>query len=201
MGETIFAQATARGRAGVAVVRVSGPKALEAVALLAGGIAPDRTATVRWLSDPRSGERLDQALLLGFAGPHSFTGEDVAELQLHGSPAAVGGVLDALGAVEGLRLAEPGEFTRRALLNGRLDLSQVEGLGDLLAAETAGQRRQAVAVMGGALGRLAAAWGWSADPGAGLCRGDDRLRRRGIAGPAARRGSPGPLGNPRGDAA
>ena len=96
--------------------------------------------------------------MIAFPGPGSFTGEDVAELQLHGGPAVSRAVLAALGGLAGLRPAEPGEFTRRALLNGRLDLAQVEGLGDLLAAETAGQRRQALALMDGALSRLAAGW-------------------------------------------
>ncbi len=159
MGDTIFAQASARGRAGVAVVRISGPEALGAARALAGSIGAPRTAVVRWLRDPATGERLDQALVIGFPAPASFTGEDVAELQVHGSPAVGRAVLAALGRLPGLRLAEPGEFTRRALLNGRLDLAQVEGLGDLLAAETAVQRRQALALMDGALSRLAAGWG------------------------------------------
>ena len=113
---------------------------------------------MRWLRDPATGVRLDQAVVVGFPGPGSFTGEDVVELQVHGSPAVCRSVLAALGAMDGLRVAEPGEFTRRALLNGRLDLAQVEGLGDLLAAETAAQQRQALDLMGGALSRLAQGW-------------------------------------------
>jgi tRNA modification GTPase len=158
MVDTIFAQATAPGRAGIAVVRLSGPRAFEAAAVLAGPIGAARTASLRWLVDPASGEPLDQALLLPFAGPASFTGEDVVELHLHGSPAVVRSVLAALASAPGLRSAEPGEFTRRALLNDRLDLGQVEGLGDLIAAETAAQRRQAVNLMRGALTRLAEGW-------------------------------------------
>jgi tRNA modification GTPase len=158
MIDTIFAQATGPGRSGIAVIRISGPLALDAAAALAGVRAPDRTATLCWLRDPGTGERLDQALVLTFAGPRSFTGENLAELHLHGSPAVIRSVLDALGTMPGLRAAEPGEFTRRALMNGRLDLPQVEGLADLLAAETAAQQRQAVAVIGGALTRLAAEW-------------------------------------------
>jgi tRNA modification GTPase len=158
MADTIFAQATPAGRAGIAVIRVSGPAAFAAVAGLAGGIGPPRSASVRWLRDPATGVRLDQAVVVGFPAPGSFTGEDVVELQVHGSPAVCRSVLAALGAMDGLRVAEPGEFTRRALLNGRLDLAQVEGLGDLLAAETAAQQRQALDLMGGALSRLAQGW-------------------------------------------
>ncbi|MFO1141242.1 MAG: tRNA uridine-5-carboxymethylaminomethyl(34) synthesis GTPase MnmE [Amaricoccus sp.] len=156
--DTIFAQATAPGRAGIAVVRISGPRAFEAVAALAPPPGAARTAVLRWLVDPASGEPIDQALVVFFAAPASFTGEDVAELHLHGSPAVVRGVLAALAALPGLRAAEPGEFTRRALLNDRLDLAQVEGLGDLLAAETAAQRRQAVALMRGVLSGLVEGW-------------------------------------------
>jgi tRNA modification GTPase len=156
--DTIFAQATASGRAGVAVVRLSGPRAFEAAAALAGPIGAPRIAALRWLVDPASGEPLDQALVLPFAAPASFTGEDVVEFQLHGSPAVVRSLLAILSARPGLRIAEPGEFTRRALLNDRLDLARAEGLGDLLAAETAGQRRRAVALMQGALSRLSETW-------------------------------------------
>lgn len=159
MGDTIFALATAQGRAGVAVVRVSGPGAFGAAAALAGRLGEPRSAALRWLRDPASGERIDQGLVIGFPGPGSFTGEDVAELQLHGSPAVARAVLAALAALPGLRLAEPGEFTRRALINGRVDLAQVEGLGDLLVAETAAQRRQALALVNGTLSRQAEVWG------------------------------------------
>jgi tRNA modification GTPase len=113
---------------------------------------------LRWIADPATGERIDQALVLAFQAPASFTGEDVAELQLHGGRATVRAVLATLGRRPGLREAAPGEFTRRALLNGRLDLLQVEGLGDLLAAETAAQHRQAVSAMAGAVSAMAEAW-------------------------------------------
>lgn len=157
MSETIFAPATILGRSSVAVIRISGPLAFSAAERLTGVIA-ERRPSLRWLHDPESGERLDQALVLGFAGPGSFTGEDCVELQTHGSTAVIAGVLAALGRLDGLRPAEPGEFTRRALLNDRLDLAQVEGLGDLIGAETAAQRRQALGLMGGALSRLASGW-------------------------------------------
>ena len=122
MVDTIFAQASARGQAGVAVVRISGALALTAAAALAGGAVPARRAVLRWLRDPDSGERIDQAVVLAFPAPGSFTGEDVAELQVHGSQAVVRALLAVLGRMPGLRSAEPGEFTRRALINERLSV-------------------------------------------------------------------------------
>ncbi len=157
-GDTIFAPATARGQAGIAVVCVSGPRSHDAVAALAGDVPALRRASLRTLSDPTNGERLDQALILCFGPGASFTGEAMAELQVHGGAAVVSGVLEALARLPGLRLAEPGAFTRRALDNGRLDLAQVEGLADLIAAETALQRRQALKVMQGALSARTEAW-------------------------------------------
>ena len=153
--ETIFALATAQGRAGVAVVRLSGPQALSAAARLCGAVPPARG--VRRLTDA-SGDLLDEALVLRFEKGRSFTGEEVVELHLHGSPAVVRAVLRALGDMPDLRQAEAGEFTRRALENGRLDLAEVEGLADLIDAETEGQRKQAVRVFSGALGALADGW-------------------------------------------
>ena len=129
--DTIFALATARGKAGVAVVRISGPSAFSAARLLAGALPQPRCSAVRVLRDP-AGDDLDEALVLCFAAGHSFTGEDIVEFHLHGSAATVAAVLRVLGELPDLRLAEPGEFTRRALENGRLDLSQIEGLADLL---------------------------------------------------------------------
>jgi tRNA modification GTPase len=158
MTDTIFAQASARGRAGVAVIRVSGPEAFAALEALAGRMPEARVAALRRLHDPATGEALDDALVVRFPGPASFTGEDTAELQVHGSAAVCRAVLAALGALPGLRMAEPGEFTRRALMNGRLDLAQVEGLADLVAAETLAQQRLALRVMQGGLSRLAAGW-------------------------------------------
>ncbi|MFQ5959318.1 MAG: tRNA uridine-5-carboxymethylaminomethyl(34) synthesis GTPase MnmE, partial [Alphaproteobacteria bacterium] len=133
---TIFAPATAAGRAGIAVVRISGPEAGAALSALAGGVPAARCASLRRLSDPASGAALDDALVLWFPAPASFTGEDVAELHLHGGRAVTAAVLAALAALPGLRLAEAGEFTRRAFDNGKLDLTAVEGLADLVAAET-----------------------------------------------------------------
>jgi len=154
--DTIFALASARGKAGVAVVRLSGPKSFSVVSALSGSLPEPRVATLRHL---KKGDLvLDEALVLTFPGPGSFTGEDVTELHLHGSIATVNAVLRELSDVAGLRLAEPGEFTRRALENERLDLAQIEGLSDLVEAETEAQRRQALRVFSGALGAKAESW-------------------------------------------
>jgi tRNA modification GTPase len=158
MSDTIFAQATARGRSGVAVIRISGPRAPAVIDAFGAAPVPARRAALRMLHDPATGEAIDSALVLRFAAPASFTGEDVVELQLHGSLAVVRAVGDSLTRMPGLRPAEPGEFTRRALMNGRLDLAQVEGLGDLIEAETEAQRRAALRMMRGAVGRLACEW-------------------------------------------
>lgn len=154
--DTIFAVATAPGRAGIAVIRLSGPRAWDAVEQLCGSVPPPRRASVRLLRD--GGEVLDEALILVFERGHSFTGELVAELHVHGSPAVVRAVLAVLSGVDGMRPAEAGEFTRRALENGRVDLAQVEGLADLLGAETDAQRRQAQRVLSGAVGRRVEDW-------------------------------------------
>lgn len=155
---TIFALASASGRAGVALVRISGKEAAAALWALSGKPTPaPRRATLRRLHD-LSGERLDDALVLWFPAPHSYTGEDIVELHLHGGRAVVAGVLEALAAMPGLRPAEPGEFTRRAFDNGKLDLAEVEGLGDLIEAETAGQRRQALRQLDGGLSALVEEW-------------------------------------------
>ncbi len=157
--DTIFAPATRRGRAALAVIRVSGPEAGPLLDRLTGASRPaPRVASLRRLSDPESGEGLDQALVLWFPAPGSASGEDLAELHLHGGPAVLDATLAALAASPGLRLAEPGEFARRAFANGKLDLTQVEGLADLVAAETAAQRRQALAQAEGALARRLADW-------------------------------------------
>jgi tRNA modification GTPase len=152
---TIFALATAQGRAGVAVVRISGPAAVSAVRQLCRDLPHARG--LRRLFDA-AGELLDEALILRFDAGKSFTGEEVVELQLHGSPAVVSAVMRELGSMADLRQAEAGEFTRRALENGCLDLAEVEGLADLIDAETESQRKQAVRVFSGALGALADGW-------------------------------------------
>ncbi|OYX20015.1 MAG: tRNA uridine-5-carboxymethylaminomethyl(34) synthesis GTPase MnmE [Rhodobacterales bacterium 32-66-9] len=154
--DTIYALATARGRSGLAVVRVSGPAAFAAGLALCGALPAARVAGLRRLT--WGGELLDEALVLSFAEGASFTGEAVVELHCHGGPAVVGAVLRALSEQPGLRLAEPGEFTRRALENGVLDLAQVEGLADLIDAETEAQRRQAVRVLSGSVGQKVESW-------------------------------------------
>lgn len=155
--DTIFALSTAPGKAGVAVIRVSGPGAHGAAKALCGVVPPARMASLRVLKDAQ-GRRLDEGLVLVFDEERSFTGEASAEFQVHGSVAVTGAVLDVLAALDGLRPAEAGEFTRRALENGRMDLAQVEGLADLIDAETEAQRRQAVRVLSGDLGNRAEGW-------------------------------------------
>lgn len=155
--DTIFALATAQGKAGVAVIRVSGPDAFAVAHHLSGALPAHRASAVRAIL-AEGGEILDSALVLRFDAPASFTGENVVELQLHGSIAVVRSVLVRLAEINGFRMAEPGEFTRRALENGRMDLTQVEGLADLIEAETEAQRKQAQATVSGALGQLVERW-------------------------------------------
>ena len=155
---TIFALSSGRPPAAIAVIRISGPRAGAALEALGVKVPPPRQAKLARMRDPRSGEIIDEALALWFPGPNSETGEDVAELQGHGGPAVIAAILDALGSIDGLRMAEPGEFTRRGFENGKLDLTAVEGLADLVAAETEGQRRQAFRQMKGLLGDRAETW-------------------------------------------
>jgi tRNA modification GTPase len=156
--DTIYALSSAPGRAGVAVLRVSGPHATAAVEALTGKPAPiPRVATLAKLRDGR-GEPIDQALVLFFKAPASETGEDIAEFQVHGGRAIIGAVLETLGALPGLRLAEPGEFTRRAVENGKIDLTRAEALADLVDAETEAQRCQALRQYSGALADLYEGW-------------------------------------------
>ncbi|RDD63259.1 tRNA uridine-5-carboxymethylaminomethyl(34) synthesis GTPase MnmE [Ferruginivarius sediminum] len=156
--ETIFALSTAPGRAGVAVLRVSGPMAGEAARALSGEDLPAaREARLRGFRN-EAGELIDKGLLLWFPGPNSFTGEDLAEFHVHGGRAVIQGMIDALSHQTGLRPAEAGEFTRRAFDAGKLDLTEVEGLADLINAETDAQRRQAVRQMGGSLSRRIEDW-------------------------------------------
>ncbi|XP_047694671.1 tRNA modification GTPase GTPBP3, mitochondrial isoform X2 [Prionailurus viverrinus] len=159
-GATIFALSSGHGRCGIAVIRTSGPASGHALRSLTAprDLPPARSACLRLLSHPRSGEPLDRALVLWFPGPQSFTGEDCAEFHVHGGPAVVSGVLQALGSVPGLRPAEAGEFTRRAFAHGKLSLTEVEGLADLIHAETEAQRRQALRQLDGELGHLCHGW-------------------------------------------
>ncbi len=157
LNDTIYALATARGRSGVAVVRVSGAVAFEAARQLAGPLPKPRTAGLRNLMD-QAGQALDQALVICFPTPKSYTGEDVVEFHIHGGIAVSSAVLAALGRITGLRPAEPGEFTRRAVGAGHMDLTAAEAIADLIDAETDGQRRQALAQLGGRLSKLYDRW-------------------------------------------
>jgi tRNA modification GTPase len=156
--ETITAMASGAVPAAIAVIRLSGPATAEIVAAVAGALPPPRRASLRRLVDPRTGAAIDRGLVLWFPGPASPTGEDAAELHLHGGRAVVAAMLDALVAQPGVRLAEPGEFARRAFLAGLMDLAALEGLADLVAAETEAQRAQALAHAEGMLGDRVEAW-------------------------------------------
>jgi tRNA modification GTPase len=154
--DTIFAPATGVGRAAVSIIRLSGPACNRIVERLTGAPLPaERVASLRMLRDPLAGEALDRAMVIRFGAPRSYTGEDMAELHVTGGRAVLAGVIDALSRLEGVRPAEPGEFALRAFENGKLDLSQVEGLADLVDAQTQAQRRQALRIAGGALTREA----------------------------------------------
>lgn len=155
--DTIFALATAQGRAGVSIIRVSGPDAFVVAKRLAGDLPNERVATLRSLKD-LNGELIDDAVVLVFEDGRSFTGEKTVEFQTHGSPAIVSKLFRLLSSFSGVRLAEPGEFTRRALENGRLDVQQVEGLADLLEAETELQRKQALRIFSGEFGNAIECW-------------------------------------------
>jgi len=155
---TIFALSSGRPPAAIAVVRVSGPQARFALERLIGRVPEPRQAALVRVRAPASGETIDEGLALWFPAPRSETGEDMAELQLHGGHAVIAAVLDALGKLDGCRLAQPGEFTRRAFENGKLDLTAAEGLGDLIAAETPEQRRQAFRQLKGLIGDRAEDW-------------------------------------------
>ena len=156
--DTIFALATAPGRGGIAVLRLSGPAAAAALLAVTGIVPAARQARRVTLRDPADGTVIDHGLALLFAAPASYTGEDVVELHLHGGRAIVQRTISVLASQPGLRPAEPGEFTKRSFQNGKLDLTQAEAVADLVAAETEGQRRQALRQLDGALGRLYEAW-------------------------------------------
>jgi tRNA modification GTPase len=158
MTDTIYSLSSGAGRAGVAVIRISGLLADGALMSLCGRLPSYRLATLMTISDPVTGHRLDQGLVLRFAEGHSFTGEASCELQVHGGRAVVQAVLKTLSEMRGFRLSQPGEFTRRAMENGRLDLTQVEALADLIDADTEAQRRQALKSLEGALGREVMSW-------------------------------------------
>jgi tRNA modification GTPase len=156
--ETIFAFASGTSRAAIAVLRLTGIKTRAMVEAIAGRVPEPRRATLMTFVDPASGEKIDRGMLVFFPAPGSFTGEDYAEFHLHGSRAIAAAMIEALSTSPGARPAEPGEFTRRAFINGKIDLAQVEGIGDLIEAETAWQHRQALRQMEGVLGRQAGLW-------------------------------------------
>ncbi|GFR67369.1 tRNA modification GTPase MnmE [Elysia marginata] len=155
---TIFALSSGSTKCAVAVLRVSGPKSAFALQQICGGLPKKRVASVRKLYNPVSNELLDKSLVIWFPGPQSFTGEDCAEFHVHGGPAVVSSVLSALGSIPGMYPAQPGEFTKQAFLNGKLDLTEVEAVGDLIHAETEAQRKQALRQMDGDLSALYSSW-------------------------------------------
>ncbi|MGF1620787.1 MAG: tRNA uridine-5-carboxymethylaminomethyl(34) synthesis GTPase MnmE [Rhodomicrobiaceae bacterium] len=155
---TIYALSSGHGKAGVAVIRISGPQSGSVLRRLTGVITRPRFVSLKAIRDPASGEIIDRSLIIWFPGPKSFTGEDMAELHIHGGRAVTEAVFTALAAFEGLRPAEPGEFARRAFANGKLDLTEAEGLADLIDAETEAQRRQAMRQSAGALRALYDGW-------------------------------------------
>ncbi len=158
--ETIFALSSGKGRAGVSVIRVSGPLVGPVILSLTDRkkLPSPRVAQLSWFKDPVDGTRLDNGLLLYFQGPSSFTGEDVAEFHIHGGRAVLDGFMAALAKIDGLRMALPGEFTRRSFDNGKMDLTAAEGLADLINAETESQRRQALRLIDGRLANLYEGW-------------------------------------------
>ena len=155
--QTIFALSTGRAPSAIAIIRVSGPQASAAVERLCGKLPAPRLAHLATLRD-LDGSAIDESVALWFRGPHSATGEDVAEFHVHGGRAVIAAIFDALGSIDGLRPAEPGEFTRRAFENGKLDLTEAEGLDDLIHADTDRQRRQALRHLKGLLGAKAESW-------------------------------------------
>src|SRR5438477_11658820 len=156
--DTIFALSSGRPPAAISVIRISGPHAHAAGERIAGSLPEPRTAAVRELRHPLTGELLDEALVLRFDGPASSTGEDIIEFQCHGGRAVVDALLGVLASLGGLRLAEPGEFTRRAFENGRIDLTEAEGLADLIEAETESQRKAALMLAEGGLRKQIDQW-------------------------------------------
>ena len=158
MAETIYALSSGVGRAGVAVIRVSGPAALLLPQMFAGIDVEARKARLASVRHPTTGELIDRGLLLFFPTPNSFTGEDVVEFHVHGGRAVVTAMIDALSSCDDLRAAEPGEFTRRAFANGKLDLASAEGLADLIAADTELQRQRAIRQMSGSVSERCRSW-------------------------------------------
>jgi tRNA modification GTPase len=189
--DTIVALASGAGRAGVAVIRLSGPASANVLRALTDRDPPKpRRATRMAFCAPDGGLSLDDGIALWFPGPHSFTGEDVAELHVHGGPAVIAAMLDACLSQPGVRLAEPGEFTRRAFENGKLDLAEAEGLADLVDAETEGQRRQALRQRRGALSAVYEGWRSRLIEAAALIEAEIDFPDEDLPGALARRAGP-----------
>ncbi|XP_062607753.1 tRNA modification GTPase GTPBP3, mitochondrial-like [Saccostrea cucullata] len=160
VGDTIFSLSSGYGKCGVAVIRVSGPQAKDSIHQMcsARSLPSPRKTQLRRIVDPMTGEPIDRGLVIWFPSPESFTGEDCVEFQVHGGSAVIAAMVTSLGNLSKYRPAEPGEFTKRAFMNGKLDLTEVEGLGDLIHAETEAQRKQALRQMEGDLGKLYSGW-------------------------------------------
>jgi tRNA modification GTPase len=189
--DTIVALASGAGRAGVAVIRLSGPQSGDVLRALTDRDLPKpRIATRMAFCAPDGGLSLDDGLALWFPGPHSFTGEDVAELHVHGGPAVIAAMIDACLSQPGVRVAEPGEYTRRAFENGKLDLAEAEGLADLVDAETEGQRRQALRQRRGALSLVYETWRARLIEAAALIEADIDFPDEGLPGELSRRAGP-----------
>jgi tRNA modification GTPase len=189
--DTIVALASGAGRAGVAVIRLSGPQAGDVLRALTDRDLPKpRCATRMAFCAPDGGLSLDDGLALWFPGPHSFTGEDVAELHIHGGPAVIAAMIDACLGQPGVRVADPGEFTRRAFENGKLDLAEAEGLADLVDAETEGQRRQALRQRRGALSSVYEVWRARLIEAAALIEAEIDFPDEGLPGELSRRAGP-----------
>ena len=166
-GETIFALSSGQPPAAIGIIRISGLKAFDTLRKVAGRLPKPRTASLLKITDPVSSEILDEALCLAFPGPNSATGEDLVEIHCHGGRAVIRAIEGTLEQLPGLRQAEPGEFTRRAFVNGRMDLAEAEGLSDLLFAETEWQRKAAIQSAQGSLSRHVSLW-QTANYGLGL---------------------------------
>src|ERR1700736_5854758 len=186
--DTIFASASGAGRAAIAVLRLSGPAARTIVKSLAGKLPEPGAAALKTFRDPATGEAIDKGFVVFFPAPKTYTGEDYAEFHVHGGRAVVAAAMKAIGGIAGTRPAEPGEFTRRALLNEKMDLAEGEGLADLIDAETECQRRAALRQSEGVLGRQAAIWRGALLEAAALVEAEiDFPEEEGVPGSTGRR--------------
>jgi tRNA modification GTPase len=186
--DTIYAIASGAGRAAIAVLRLSGAAARAIIESLAGKLPEPRMAVLRTFRDPATGEAIDKGFVIFSPAPKTYTGEDYAEFHVHGGRAVVAAMVKAMGGIGGTRPADPGEFTRRAMLNGKMDLAEVEGLADLIDAETEWQRRAALRQSQGVLGRQAAIWRGALLEAAALLEAEiDFPEEEGVLGSSGRR--------------